>query len=321
MLAALLFSLLFWSKYTICSIFIVPVLFLLPYTAKFGKKRLVWTIVQFGAVFLGVSGLILFYFWKNNALQDMWTTYFYDNIFIYPSARDEIARYDGVKKLTNNGLITYVVNLGCFISLVLGISIFRKRRLLKKKEWIFLISSFGVTFLLTCLVGKYYAYYYLILAPFSLFGAIGVLLEKDKRTNFLLLLSVFAAIACSYSRQETFGDLFKKKEDTVQYEFASLIEKDATLLQYMSLDGGFYLAAGKDLPVKYYCCFNAAPHEMYEVQNACILNGLTDYVVTANFDMETLDFEAPYEEIASRKEAYEGETYTYRLYKKVQQNE
>ena len=75
-----------------------------------------------------------------------------------------------------------------------------------------------------------------------------------------------------------------KKTDLPQYQFAEIIgrKKDATLLNYGFLDGGFYTTTGIVPNCKFFCRLNMWLDEMDETQNEYVENGKVDFVVTFN---------------------------------------
>lgn len=97
-----------------------------------------------------------------------------------------------------------------------------------------------------------------------------------------------------------FSDIFRKKEDTVQYKFAKVIEEKegAALLDYGYLDGGFYLAAKQVPKFKYFCRLNMPLPEMEAEMRRYIDEREADFVVVKLWknNKEELD-SSDYEEV------------------------
>jgi len=75
-----------------------------------------------------------------------------------------------------------------------------------------------------------------------------------------------------------------KREDTVQYKYASIINQtdNPTLLNYDCLDGGFYTVTGIIPNIKYFMTYNI-PHSLFpeikNEQNRYLKEKLVDYVI------------------------------------------
>ena len=143
--------------------------------------------------------------------------------------------------------------------------------------------------------GRWYTYYYLILALYALFGIVFVFEDiktlrplkwarshAKKAFLFFLPLCLAAAVLCSNCLP--FYGL--EKSAYPQFQFASYIKssgiENPTLLNYGFIDQGFYLAAGISPVNKYFCRVNIpydALPEMYDQQKELIDEKIVDFVV------------------------------------------
>lgn len=200
------------------------------------------------------------------------------------------------------------------------------------------ISIVGCVALLTLGVyggGQGILYYFLIFAPFMVFGWIvalsGIRRLVDRRLT-LGLSAVVSGIVLALSLLLTF--LFNHnvyllkvaKADMVQYRFAGIIEQtpDASLLNYGNLDRGLYTTTGIVPQTRFFqkqnFDYDKFPLVMDE-QRRYIRERAVDYVlVCVNQDTPDPDATVPdelemyYSAIASQTQMFEGSPYLYTLY-------
>ena len=114
--------------------------------------------------------------------------------------------------------------------------------------------------------------------------------------------------------------IFKKKEDTVQYKFAKIIneKENATLLNYGFLDGGFYLAADILPEFKYFCQLNIPLDEMYEETERYIEEGIPDFVVMKVWYLNENELQSDkYREVARESAKFRENEVEYVLYERI----
>lgn len=117
-----------------------------------------------------------------------------------------------------------------------------------------------------------------------------------------------------------------EKKDLVQFSFAEIINRSSnpTLLNYGSLDIGLYTTTGIVPNIKYFqrqnIDYGRFPINMDE-QNRYLDEKLVDFVVTkelannANKSFNLNDYFKSYQLVAEKNQSYEGEYFTYKLYK------
>jgi hypothetical protein len=183
--------------------------------------------------------------------------------------------------------------------------------------------------------GRGYIYYFLIFAPFIIFG-FNVLLamindefgpiQSRKSLNLILTGIIITLFIYSLGFGHNTDMLMKKKEELVQYKYSKIIKKkdNATMLNYGSLDGGFYTTTGIVPNVRFFQSQNIDDSKfplVMEEQNRYIKNKVVDFVVVRvptflnvnEIDIPYLD--KNYRLIENEIQWFEGEEYFYLLYK------
>lgn len=290
-----------WIKYTMLGFYLGLALGILLWylTDNRLRKNLLRLIGQF---FLGiglVTAVVFAYFAWHGALKDLWTVYFYNNIFLYP-AEVEGSRWVSIWNCLSgaiqyNQCYSWMLTIGI---LWLVVQLFVSWR----SAAVLLLSFAGLT------IGTYwgcrgYDYYGLIFAAYAVFGLLlPVLLLRWLRVEkalkmadispvifpctMVLLIAVLFSAALQYD-QNLYMTRYDK-EDTPQYQFAQIINtvENPTLLNYGFLDGGFYYAADATPACRFYCYFNIDAPDMWESQRLCIENGEADFIVTRKYKLE-----------------------------------
>lgn len=307
----------FWSKFTIVGFFIAWYVFFLYFTIKDRKWKdlgVGTAVIAFGVVAATLPCFV--YFSVNHAVKDWLKVYLYDNIFLYGEGGSIFLRV-GKMLLCIAG--TLAANLPYTFFVVLGMVCFSKKRFGKGvEERLFLLIVPIVTACFLYIGGRGYRYYGLPLSIFSVFGYIAVAesgISFGKRSR-KALVSAAALLCCTVFMfiNGNFSDIFRKKEDTVQYKFAKVIEEKegAALLDYGYLDGGFYLAAKQVPKFKYFCRLNMPLPEMEAEMRRYIEDREADFVVVKLWKNNKEELDSPdYEEVmrVDGRSFWEKETY------------
>lgn len=328
-------SILLWAKYTMLGFYLGLALFILIWYLSDVtlRKKLFLTIGQFLLGVAVVSGVVMIYFALNGAVGDLFTVYFYNNIFLYveviEGSRLELI-WDclkmAVKYNTNYG---WLIWSGFFW-------LFLKQDGHWKAGLMTVLCFLGLT-LGTYWGGKPYDYYGLVFAAFCIFGLIAwtkflqqtVLFDlwhKYMPPHFIsvavtmsLVLSIL--LSCTLEFNQNLYLAKYDKEDTVQYKFAKTIQtvENPTLLNYGFLDGGFYYASGATPACRYFCYFNINPPEMWEEQNTCITTGGADFIVTRYYKLEQYGLDcSKYRLVDEASHPFDkNSSYTYYLYQRI----
>jgi hypothetical protein len=309
----------FWIKFTLVGFYIGW--FLVPAYRLLKNRRFkkLWAMVAqiAGGVLLATLPFVL-YFGANHAIRDWLEVYLYDNIFLYQTGtqgnvvlrivRNLIHGRGSAKNDFMMGMLMAL--LGCLWAALTQ----------KKKTAAQIVCMVSGSFIFAYVGGQAMTYYALVLAAYVPFGliflfqlfaqenGIRVLLQNRGCRAAVLALSVAAALYLTPNRYL----MQYEKQDMPQYQFAQIIrqKENATLLNYGFLDGGFYTVAEIVPNCKAFCQLNLPLAEMYETQQYYAENGLCDFIVSRNRE---LNFEK-YALVAESSLYFEGSVWTYRLY-------
>ena len=230
--------------------------------------------------------IILFclYFFFNNSLKAFIDTYILFNITRYSLevsllTRLKLMLFITIKHMTHNILILILLILG-------NVYIIFTNKIVKgtfSKVALLAVLFFG-------LLGTYYGckdypYYFLIVSAFSLFGFIYLFNEINIKHKYITILIVLVSYLAVIKTSHNIYYMKYKKEDLPQYKFASIInkKKDATLLNYGFLDGGFYMASNILPNTKYFQKQNAKMLDAYLILEKEIKDKKYDYIVVRNY--------------------------------------
>ncbi len=318
-----------WIKFTMLGFYVGLCLTVLVYYFFYVKdlKKLLSTIGFFlGGVGI-VTAIVMVYFLCTGATDDLFTAYFYNNLFLYPSEA-EVSKLQQIRDclkwaLYYNGGFTWALYLGGIWLLVLCWK--------QPMQLLCGASCFAGLVALTYWGGKGimqgYGYYDLVLAVFLVFGlcAVGWLLCRIPKLLALpwgklllppvmaVLLVVSAYCSLEYGRNTYL--MAYEKEDMPQYKFAEIIHTvdDPTLLNYGFLDGGFYYAADVVPNCRFFCNFNVAAPDMWETQWDMLWAGEFDFVVTRSYYLPSTF--SKYELVSIENMMFENIDFTYYLYR------
>jgi hypothetical protein len=128
----------------------------------------------------------------------------------------------------------------------------------------------------------------LVLAVFAPLGLVPLVRLAEKtpapvRTALPWAVLAACAAAC-YALTPNRALRGRARADLPQYRFAAQIN-GGSLLNYGTLDGGFYTAAGVLPPCKYFCVTNMPLDDQWTDQQAVLKAGAVDYVVALTGDL------------------------------------
>lgn len=320
----------FWIKYSMLGFYIGLAVFVLIWYAIWIRdgKQLMMVIGQFLLGVLIVTIPVFLYFLMTNALDDLFTAYFYNNIFLYPNETE-----DTLLTLIQNGLDRAVLLNGKLATLhYLGLIYL----LIRTKEaprdiTVVCISFFGLA--ATTYLGKGYSYYALVFAAYTVFGLIGAVqvIRKlgitklfhqligdallPKALSMLCVSLLCLNYALSFSQNTYLMDY--EKEDMPQYQFAQIMnerKEDPTLLNLGFLDGGFYYAADILPNCPFFCSFNVEAPGMWDTHYQYIAEKKVDFIITRTTPLERYYPNSGYELIATASMYFETYDFDYYLY-------
>lgn len=275
-----------WLKYTVLGFYLAWVAIL----ALFYSRRRWYRALgrSCGAYLGGMAAATLpwvVYFGVHGALQDWFTAYFYDNLFLYQGDRG------GAAALARHlwWAVRDALPGAVLLALFLGWAVLRRHR--RAAAAVALLAA-GLAF--TSLMGGYLVYYGLVLAVFVPLGMVplAALLRRLSWPGLVRRAAPWAALAgavlycwVASPNRPLRG---RAPQSLPQLCFARQItaEPDASLLNYGTLDGGFYTASGVLPPCRYFCVTNMPLEEQWTQQNELLETGHVTYAVALVGDLE-----------------------------------
>ena len=297
-----------WLKYTVLGFYLVWAALLAVVYLRRGRAA---RLGQSMAAYLGGMALAtlpwVIYFGVHGALGDWFTCYFYDNLFLY--------------KGEGGGVLTLAQHLWWAVRDALPAAVLLAAFLLwavctKRLAAAVSVAALAAGLAFTSLMGGYLVYYGLVLAVFAPLGLapLAVLVEKWKTPAAVKWAALpLCAVWCfALSPNKTLR--FRAADTMPQIRFAAEIN-GASLLNYGTLDGGFYTAAGVLPPCKYFCVTNMPLDDQWTDQQAVLSAGTVDYVAALTGDLSG-DF--PQYQVIDRCSYNGGEgEVTWYLYKRM----
>lgn len=323
-----------WVKFSMLGFWLgwIITLFVILLVQKCPKQALMGVAVFLGGMLVATIPWII-YFGVNHAIPDWMNTYFVVNLTGYSHDLTLTARLTNVigflvTLFTINPIFGVLLWLGMVSFLVF------KKFLTKIYNRIALFGCFSILAVGIYWGGIGWVYYYLILTPFIVFGLI-VTIDAVKwpsigEISIQTTVKVIAVILIiSIPLEFKFGQnsylLSFRQQDLVQYKFAEIINRspNAKLLNYGSLDLGFYTTAGINPSFKYFelqnLSYSRYPANIDE-QKRYIREGVPDFVVLLDYEEfknsslypPRLDFN--YHLVSTQEQISEGEILKYSLY-------
>lgn len=312
-----------WIKFNLLGFFLGWAL--VPLYRTLRDKGVLSVLRAAAGVLLGVlvpSVPVLVYFLKNDAISDLWTAYFYNNIFLYSAAQDE-----------GQGVLSLLQMLYGRVRIFMGIAYPFAVPAFIGLVWYSLVSPakhrLSPVFAALLLVPLIFSgslnlmYYWLAFAPFAVYGLIPLcvltdrLLKQDFRriTAALTAVSLVCTGLFAWAFSQNTYLMQYEKEDMPQYQFKEIIlsVEDPSLLNYGFLDGGFYTVCDLVPECKYFCTLNIPLEDMFVAMDMQIALGLPDFVVTRSTPLVSENYIC----VASANMYFEGIDFDYYLYASV----
>ena len=289
-------------------------------------------------VFLSGMGITflpwLIYFGIHGALDDWYTCYIYNNVFLY-SDLSKASTGIGGKIYTLAKILYYLIldNASYFIPLILGMFFLLVYRGTRWYEKLNLYAMFGLLFLGIFVGGANLPYYSIPLMVFATvgLGAVGVFLDwllyerggKNKETG-TSTVKWTAAIVCvclvclteAWTGSMNTPFMEQKKEEFFLYKFKEIVqqEEEPTLLNYNCLDAGLYTVAEIVPTCKYFQTNGIPLKEMEEEQRRYMREGKTEFVLTRDSYPENI--REMYDLVGYEKNLSNGTEFEYYLFKR-----
>lgn len=276
-----------WIKFTMLGYYLGWIV--APACLALSQKRFGELMKKLGVLILGIIAAtlpFLLYFGWNHAIRDWFEVYFYDNLFLYSNAEST----NGFLRNALTGLsqIRQLFPLGTAALVLGGVWCWYRCN-----RWIFL--SFVATcvgLLLTVFGGgQYYPYYSLAFGACTVFG-IAALYEigsfclskwKSPFSKWYRAAVLFLCFALVLAGSANIPQMKYAKSEYPQFQIKAAIDasgiENPTLLNYGSLDGGFYTVTGIYPRTRFFCKVNLPLSDITQEQNQYIEDSLVDFVI------------------------------------------
>ena len=296
------FGFVFFIKFSMVGFFvgfaIMPVVI---YIQKKQFKEIFYAIIYILLGLLISCIPLIIYCLITHSFVDFFEVYIFNNIFVYSDENVKQTNilmkfislvYNCCESLFNHFRNNFIIFVFAALSVIY---VFKSFKLQEKLNYFFL---YLMTVLFIFGPGRNYRYYSLILDIFIIFSLIpinewsqkkGLLSMKKVYCTLIGIISLLVIIFIPFHKDVR----FVKKDNVPQYKFAKEIAKleNPSLLNYGSLDDGFYITANIVPQTKYFCLLNIPIQEMHDEQKRIVVDGEVDFVVSR----QILDFADKYE--------------------------
>ena len=310
-----------WIKFSFLGIFAAAAIAGIIAAVKNGRAGLLPGEISFCVLGAAAASLpVMLYFAANGAVSELFSVYFYDNLFRYGGGSSVLLRNIG------NGLYFCLLFMLIPAVLICAGTVLVPLREGKASAAYFLGSA--ALMILTAFGGHLsYQYYPLAMAVFvpqALGTAAGTFLPelsgKDFPRRAYAAICAAGTVLCAFWCLLTSRNVYLMKYDRdelPQYIFADVIEENGggSLLNYGFIDGGFYLAAGQVPEFRYFCLNNMAVPEMAAAQDWYISSGRADFAVVRSLKPQPEVLLPGYSIIAEAEMCYYDKKFYYFLFK------
>lgn len=271
------------TKFTLIAFYGGIMVMILVLFIKKKNTKMVWlSIASFVGGFILAWIPVLIYFGVNNAFNDFFTIYFYNNIFHYTT--------DGggglaatLAKMAEAWYVRFAFGYSYFLFILFGFFYILFNKRIKKDIvfWSALIPYIFMNLMIT-VGGASYNYYGL---PNAIYAFVGVyalydlITHKEKSKEHvkrhqkpyqIAILSVLSVI--SFVGTPNLPRMFVSENDIMEYQMKAIIEKEdnPTLLNYGCLDVGVYYLCGIMPTTKYFAGYNGHYDELEKEQQRIV---------------------------------------------------
>lgn len=254
LLTGILAGCVLWTKYSMLGFYLPWGILMLVATLRWGTIR--QAAVNCGMIVAGVIAATLpwlIYFGMNQAIEDWFTVYFYNNLFLYSSAPNGLGQlflkvWKGLcHAAANNKLQAAVIGVGLLWGLIWPLHC-KKVGVGKRLVPLALLVGLALT---TYGAGSwlYYFQIFMIFVPlgFGPFMELAAWLERRVKvggalTAVLCAATLAAGVGAAFWRTPSRSLFGQKTEETVQYQFRQIVQAapDSSMTMRHMLDGGFY---------------------------------------------------------------------------------
>ncbi len=308
-----------WIKYSLLGFYVGFIL--VPAYRLIRNHEVGRLLRQLGMILLGVIAAslpVLLYFAVNGALKDLWTAYFYNNLFVYGKSSSPF----GIFRALGSGLASTLTfnDAAVLLCLFTVVSLWREG---ERSLALHLFFCFGCAFGLIYAGGIQMKYYSEILCIFIPVGLSGLwrtpagLRPAPLQRQRLQRVLVPLLFTLSLFGSENNGMLFVRRADLPQYQFSETVlqTEDPTLFNYGALDVGLFTVCDIVPSTRYFCMLNLPSDEMFREMDRYMAEGATDFIVSRGLPVES----DRYRLVQTSSFPDDGTEYPFYLYQKVNQ--
>ncbi len=280
-------SCVFWIKYNVCGLFIgLWIGLCIFYIQNNLHRQLPKVFVSFCMGLMPISAAIILYFAVNHALSDLWTVYFYNNIFNYTVVS---GRYGVIGRIARHEWMGLCLTLQDFLMVCMLIGSLVELFLQKDKKVLgFSLICFLCMYVML-FVGFPFMYYPLPLViglSFSLLLVLRICKRITPKGN-RILYPIALLLALSFCFLRNSRKLFwMYNRDYAAVNIGKLImegeEQSPTMIEYGIMDIGVYTVCGYVPECKHFCHLNLFLKEQTSTQDNYIATYHPTYIITGN---------------------------------------
>ena len=308
-----------WIKYTFLGVFMAAFAADMIVTVR---KKDVMSAIRGAALYVlgaaAASAAVLAYFAVNGAVDDVFSVYFYDNIFRYPS---EGSFFHHLADGWNFSRIFMTVP---FCIICAALVLMPVKHGVRGAVW---YAGSVLVMSLTVFGGHdSYQYYPLAMAVF-LPEAVCVLCEcaaplfeklklPERAIPFVAAASIVLSGGLCYKLSRNLYLMKYDRDELPQYKFAEIMEErgGGSVLNYGFIDGGFYLAAEQVPEFRYFCLNNMEIPEMVSAQEHYVSSGRAHFVVARSETPDQPEYFTGYDLISTAELSYYDKYLYYFLF-------
>ncbi len=263
----------------------------------------------------------LIYFGVNDALDDWYRCYVYNNIFFYSAISDNTANMAGrLYTLAKFGYWLMIDNWTYFVFVIIGFLglLFSKGNIVNK---LFAPFIFFTTFFVIFFGGNTLPYYSIPLMAFASIGVgfagkiVDFVLRPKDTLTFKVAVGAFMVLSVMGASRHciSYDYLHMSPDDFWLMDFKEIVEQEEepTLLNIGGLDAGLYTVTGIVPTCEYFQTNGIGLPTMFEEQKEYIKSGKTTFILVHEYLFDNLDIH--YDRVAEAE--YDG--VHFYLYKKV----
>jgi hypothetical protein len=254
------------------------------------------------------------YFNAHGALHDLFTVYFYNNVFLYADPPENIIN-SILQNMQDTWAYAVLIAAGLiWCSLTRQVSVSEKISVAA----LFTLTGAGIY------AAQPQAYAPLPLGVFAPLGAIAALdiikIDLFNKYSIRIITSCCVTVACivyAYFCSYNTHFFMAARDAFPQFRFAEIMNEmdDPKLLNYGFMDEGFYTTADVVPNTRHYCMLNILRDEAALAHDSYLSEGTVDFVVSKDEMLDTDRFWM-YELVAEgvfHAKSYTSEFYLYRL--------